>query len=371
MTTVPQVIRDARVRGDVIEATLAEGEIVAVHALALRDACSCADCRLTTGQRLFETHLALRKIAPTGVHVEEHGLAVAFDDGHVVRASLHDLERAFSGWPRRQYRLWSAALTHDLSRHTFADVVDERAARRAWLADVARYGVGLVVRAPLRNGTVAEVAELFSPVHVTNYGRVFDVQVKVDVKNLADSALPLSLHTDNVYRAPQPTLQLLQCLSSSIVGGETILVDGFRAVETLRVEAPDALELLATTPIRYAYGDERASLDAEVPVVELDDDGAPVALHVNNRSKGIPVGPPGLVREWYAAYFRLWDVFELPELQARFRLEPGEVVVFDNWRVLHGRAAFGEGGTRRLQGCYADRDALLSTLAVLERTEER
>ena len=370
MTTVHELIRSADVRDDVIEATLADGELVAVHALAVRDSCSCSECRLPSGQRLYETHLALRGAAPTAVHVEDTGLAVAFDDGHVVHLSLLDLERAVSGWPKRQHRLWDASLTHDLSRHSFTDVAGDRAARRAWLGDVARYGVGLVVRAPLRNGTVAEVAELFSPVRVTNYGRIFDVQVKVDMTNLADSALPLSLHTDNTYRVPQPTVQLLQCLSSSIVGGETILVDGFHAVEVLRRDDPDALELLATTPIRYAYGDSTTSLESDVPVVELGDDGAPVALRINNRSKGIPVGPPGLVRQWYAAYFRLWDVLDQPELQSRFRLEPGEIVVFDNWRVLHGRGPFGEGGTRRLQGCYADRDALLSTLAVLERTEE-
>ena len=43
------------------------------------------------------------------------------------------------------------------------------------------------------------------------------------------------------------------------------------------------------------------------------------------------------------------------------------MIVFDNVRVLHGRTDFAGTGTRRLQGCYADRDALRSRLAVLNR----
>ena len=51
---------------------------------------------------------------------------------------------------------------------------------------------------------------------------------------------------------------------------------------------------------------------------------------------------------------------------------PGDLFIVDNRRVLHGRKAFATAGGRHLQGCYADLDGLLSTLAVLrERTEGR
>jgi gamma-butyrobetaine dioxygenase len=40
--------------------------------------------------------------------------------------------------------------------------------------------------------------------------------------------------------------------------------------------------------------------------------------------------------------------------------------IVDNTRVLHARKAFSGVGKRWLQGCYADRDGLLSTLAVIE-----
>ena len=238
------------------------------------------------------------------------------------------------------------------------------AALRRWLAAIAEHGFAVLAGAPAEPGTVAGIAELFGHVRTTNYGRVFDVAVRVDATNLADTALGLSLHTDNAYRVPAPTLQLLHCLASSASGGETVLADGFRAVHLL---GPRGRDVLASRPIRYAYRDAAAELVADVPVVVLDARGEPAALHLHNRSKGGPVGLPEEVAEWYAAYFELLALLEAPEAQVVFRLEPGDLVAFDNARVLHGRTAFSGEGERRLQGCYADRDGLLSTLAVLER----
>ena len=50
-----------------------------------------------------------------------------------------------------------------------------------------------------------------------------------------------------------------------------------------------------------------------------------------------------------------------------FRLDAGDCVIFDNTRLLHARTAFAETGERHLQGCYADLDALSSTLRILEQ----
>jgi len=53
-------------------------------------------------------------------------------------------------------------------------------------------------------------------------------------------------------------------------------------------------------------------------------------------------------------------------MEVSFRLEPGECFIVDNTRVLHARKGYSGTGTRWLQGCYADKDGLLSTLAALE-----
>ncbi len=59
-----------------------------------------------------------------------------------------------------------------------------------------------------------------------------------------------------------------------------------------------------------------------------------------------------------------------PELALTLRLSPGDCLIFDNTRVLHGRTAFTGTGDRLLQGCYADLDGLASTLTVLTDKEK-
>jgi len=367
---------EAELTGDVVELRFADGNSVELHRLALRDGCPCTECRHpVSGQRLFESRAVVPDAQIVSASVDGGTLELQWADGH--RSTFGEQWLAAEATaaadgqrPRRPVTLWGSELGSDLPVERYEDVVSDRRALRRWLAAVAEYGFAVLAGAPTDEETVAGVAELFGHVRTTNYGRVFDVSVRVDATNLADTALPLSLHTDNAYRIPTPTLQLLQCLVSDAAGGETVLADGFRAVEALGEASPAQLGTLARTPIRFGYRDEWAELSADVPIVELEPDGSPRAVHVNNRSKGIPAGSPIAVTAWYEAYFELLHLLERPESQVVFRLEPGDVVVFDNLRVLHARTGFSGQGSRRLQGCYADQDSLLSTLALLEREAE-
>lgn len=356
---------------DVVTVTFADGRTAAFHRLALRDACPCLLCRHPfSGQRLFES----RDVVP-GAHVltatfETDTLVVDWSDGHqsaFEREWLTLEADALDNGARhaRPMTLWGSELAGRLPSESYADVVDDTRAFRRWLDGLAEFGFALLTGAPVEEDAVAGIAELFGHVRVMNYGRIFDVNVRADAANLADTAAALSLHTDNPYREPTPGLQLLQCLVSSVAGGDSIVADGFRAVAQL---SPEALEVLVRHPIRYAYRDDGAELWADVPVVTLDAHDAPAAVHVNNRSKGVPVGTPDTVGRWYEAYFELVALLDSPDARVVFHLDPGDVAVFDNLRVLHARTAFAGEGVRRLQGCYADRDALFSSLGVLART---
>jgi gamma-butyrobetaine dioxygenase len=53
--------------------------------------------------------------------------------------------------------------------------------------------------------------------------------------------------------------------------------------------------------------------------------------------------------------------------QITYPFRPGDLVGFDNRRVLHGRDAFTSGGHRYLRGCNADHDDVYSRLRVLRR----
>lgn len=89
------------------------------------------------------------------------------------------------------------------------------------------------------------------------------------------------------------------------------------------------------------------------------------------------------VAPYYAAYSALAGFICDAESERRwmvtFRLEPGEVTIFDNRRMLHGRTAFsqlpgtaaqGEAPQRLLQGCYVSADDWTSRLMTLRAQAE-
>ncbi len=301
------------------------------------------------------------------VFADDETLLVTFAaEAGECRVPLAWLRRRLGASPgRAPRRLWDAGLQEALPWHELAAVRADAAACRAWLGAVAELGFALLSGVGREVDTVTEVACLFGHVRRTNYGQSFDVVSEAAPNNLANSALSLSLHTDNPYREPVPGLQLLHCLEASAEGGDTLLSDGFNAAERLRLEHPADFERLSRTDVAYRYVAPGVDLRARRPMIRCDGAGRVVAVAHNSRSRA-PLDPSeDETAGFYTAYRRFVRLLHAEGALVRLRLAPGELVIMDNERVLHGRGAFA-GGRRRLQGCYADKDALESRLRVLE-----
>ena len=332
-------------------------------AIWLRDNCPCPDCRHRNGQRLLDTRAIPDDIALVAVHAQNGTIDASFSDGHQARFDAAWLgEQREPEAPRR--RLWDAEIQAELPLARYEDVAADGPALRDWLAAVDELGFAILTGGPTAPETVVRVAELFGYVRETNYGRLFDVRTVVNPNNLAYTGLGLGAHSDNPYRDPTPTLQLLHCLASSAAGGENTLVDAFRVAAGL---TPEQLDLLARQPIRFRFADEASELEAERPVISLDARRDLQAVHYNTRSAAPFRLDPELVEPYYAAYQAFGRMLESPAYRIQFKLEPGDLFIVDNLRVLHGRTGYSESGERHLQGCYADRDGLRSRLAVLRR----
>jgi gamma-butyrobetaine dioxygenase len=345
---------------------------LAAPAIWLRDNCSCGRCRHANGQKLhgitdLAADLRVSAITETGEEIR-----IRFDgDEH---EAVFDRDWLSTWWAEPEdgdgrtedaKRTWSAA---DLATVPDCDWSAYRAgpaARLAALESVLSTGFVMLHGVPADDGAVLDVAETFGFVRVTNYGDLFDVRVEADPTNLAFTALPISPHTDNPYRDPVPTLQLLHCLSNAARGGDSGLVDGFRAAALLRAEQPAAFDVLTRTEVTFAFSAPDAELRARRPMIGLDTQGRIREVRFNNRSLQPMRGER--VAEFYPAYRAFAEILNRPELRLVLRLAPGDCLVFDNTRLLHARTAFDAVGERHLQGCYADLDGLASTVAVLRR----
>jgi len=236
-----------------------------------------------------------------------------------------------------------------------------------WLASVRRFGFARLTDGPATPETVLDIAAMFGFVRETNYGRLFDVRTEVNPTNLAYTGLGLQAHTDNPYRDPVPTLQILHCIENSAEGGDSMVVDGFAAARRLQDEDPGAFDVLADHCARFEYaGSAGVHLQTRRPMIELAPDGELIGVRFNNRSAApITDVPFDRMETYYRAYRRFGEIIDAPDMQVAFKLDPGDSFIVDNTRVLHARRGYSGAGGRWLQGCYADRDGLLSTLSSL------
>lgn len=349
------------------------------HAMWLRDNALDAETRSpSNGQRLItvldiptETRIARTKIGNSGdleVVFAPEQRRVNFPAAWLAeRIYDRQLERV-PGWTAPAIERWDAKLQSHVPTADHQKVTTDRGALGAWLAAIRRYGFAVLTGLPTDSGQLCKVAELFGYVRETNYGRWFEVRAEVNPNNLAYTNLGLQAHTDNPYRDPVPTLQLLACLENTVDGGDSIVVDGFAVAARLQKENPRGFDLLSNYCARFEYaGSKGVRLTSKRPMIELGPDGELIAIRFNNRSAAPLVDVPyEAMEDYYAAYRRFAELVEDPSMQVTFKLAPGELFIVDNTRVLHARKAFSGSGKRWLQGCYADKDGLLSTLAAIE-----
>ncbi len=350
-----------------------DGSSTDIEPTWLRDRCACPDCRdIDSGQRLFDILDLPSDLRVASASVTEDEITVEFaPQSHTSVYDIRDLLAADQPFPRGDERsetskqLWRRADEVAVAPRDWQEYLADPAPT---LRQVVSTGFAVLTGTGTSERTVIEVAESFGFVRVTNYGDIFDVRIEPSPINLAFTSHAISPHTDNPYRDPVPTLQLLHCLVSSDGGGQSGLVDGFAAAAELRSSDTEAFAVLTTTPVDYAFESKDAHLAAHAPLIQLDALGRVVGIRFNNRSMRVPRLQARLNERFYAAYRRFAEIVNEPSAQLNFTLTPGDCLIFDNTRLLHARTAFETTGGRHLQGAYADIDGLLSTLAITEAT---
>lgn len=157
-----------------------------------------------------------------------------------------------------------------------------------------------------------------------------DVSVQGDGPRLVTSDRPLDVHTDH----HAADLIAWYCVEQSDRGGETVLVDAQAAYETLPEDQRRALERIMLT---------------EHKVFDSDPGSHPLVSWRGEERKFYYsfwlVSEPGTEEERTAlAVFR--SALERMPRQL-IKLQPGDILVVDNGRILHGRTAI-EGNKKRL-----------------------
>lgn len=150
------------------------------------------------------------------------------------------------------------------------------------------------------------------------------------------------------------------CAARDAVGGDSILVDGFNVAAELKSQDEDLYRDMTRISLTGVYKGDGHILRSSRPVFREDLNGHLTQVSFNNYDRDTVRLNEAHMKRAYEGIIAIDQFLNLPENQWRYPLAEGEMLVFDNWRLLHGRTSYQ--GTRRMAGTYVNREDFESKL---------
>ncbi len=263
---------------------------------------------------------------------------------------------------------WDAHSGSSIPRFPAADLTTQDEELLAYLRTAASHGLAIVEGLQPREEAGLDLGALIGPMRNSNFDLTFDVVSKPDPNNSAYTADALPLHTDLPNQEIPPGYQFLHCISNTAKGGGSLFCDGLKIAEDLRASEPEHFDLLSQVAIPFRFHDATADIRVHRPVITLNESGQIVMIAFNAHIADTFDMAPDVIPAYYDAYRRFMALVRDPAYLVEVELKAGEMVVFDNRRILHGRAEFfPQTGHRHLKGFYIDRADMESRIRVLSR----
>ncbi|KAJ5911379.1 Trimethyllysine dioxygenase [Penicillium subrubescens] len=353
--------------------------------LYLRENCQCPKCiHPDTKQRIVDTFSLSPRVQPAEVQNKgANDIQVKWSDGHEstyswkwLSAHRGNLKPAIKSKEVKPNRLPRPFKAYDPEKGNpypevaYEDVMSKDAAVLEWLEKIWVWGFCFVKGVPVNPESTKTLIERIAFIRHTHYGGFWDFTADLTYKDTAYTNELLGAHTDNTYFTDPARLQLFHLLSHTDgTGGESLLVDGFAAAKALSKDSPDFYNSLASSRHPWhASGNDDVCIQPSTtaPVLKVHPDTKAVyQVRWNNYDRAPKTSwHVSEQKDWYMAARAYNDILTKPSNEIRTQLQPGTALIFDNWRMLHGRSEFT--GKRRMCGGYVNNDDFISRLRLLK-----
>ena len=322
-----------------------------------------------TQQRLFDPTELKENISIDKLELSNDFLKIRFADGVSANLVIKNILKEFSNInevKQIKKKEWNSSLKN-LKNFQFRENLFEDKEMYNALVNFYQYGFVIFKEVPTKKNFLVNFANSIGNIRRTNFGEFFNVKSKPNPNDLAYTSLPLSPHTDNPYRNPVPCIQILHCIENEVSGGLSTLVDGYTVSEKLRKEFPNYYKILNEIKIRFQFIDKNVYLEDWAEIIKLDELGEFKQIRFSPRLDFVPLIDKKKLDLFYLARKKLSEFCNSNKYKIEFKLLPGDLLMMDNYRLLHGRTAYDANeGERFLQGCYIDYDSTESKLKHLK-----
>ena len=324
-----------------------------------------------TEQRLFDPSL-LENIKIENAVIKKDVLEISFNDGVKCKYEITKLISEFMDFENLSNTinpiLWDGELKK-YPTYVFREGFFKSKEMFNLLKSFYEYGFVIIKDLPKENNFIVKFANSIGSIRPTNFGKYFNVKSLPRPNDLAYTSLPLSPHTDNPYRKPVPCIQLLHCIENEVSGGYSTLVDGFKVANNLKDNDKNFFEILTKIKVKFKFVDKNVVLENDGQLIELDENKNLKQIRFSTRLDYVPILKKKKLDLYYKARKKISDLYNSKKFRIEFKLNPGDLLMMDNHRLLHGRTDYDSSeGKRFLQGCYIDYDSSEGKLRHLKRS---
>ncbi|KAJ2971468.1 hypothetical protein NUW58_g9413 [Xylaria curta] len=345
----------------------AEPSVVSRH--WLRDACTCKWCvDPSSGQKSFAScdvpvALDIRSLNSNGGDLVVNWRDDPFTHGDHVSiypSTLWGGPESVPGTTPKP-REWNRELITQASPYySYQAFMEDGPEYHAAMVAFTELGLIFLRNVPKSENSVKELVARLGVIQDTFYGTTWDVISKPNAENVAYTNSYLGLHQDLLYMDNVPRIQLLHCLENTCTGGESLFSDSYHAARLFTQRYPDLVAPLTNRKVVYHYNKGGHSYRQSRAVLS----------DLGQSKMGVWWSPPfqdpiqpdkwdesgmHLYNQCHQGSMRLKALFEDAANVYEYKMKPGDCVLFDNRRILHGRRAFDtSSGHRWLKGAYVE-----------------
>ncbi|KAK7954666.1 TfdA family Taurine catabolism dioxygenase TauD [Apiospora saccharicola] len=314
----------------------------------LRDGCGCSSCvDPHSGQKNFgSTDVPLDLPITSCRKTEDGALEIVWQNDFLTRGreshtSTYSPEQVDSFFTPRKEAIFppvvfwdKQTIKRDITFIEYDDWMNNDEALAAGVRKLQTHGIFFIRNAPHSEESVISMSSRIGNLKETLYGRTWDVRSKPEAEN------------------------------NSCDGGESLFSDASRAAFLMKLGPPELRNALSSHKVHYHYRKHGHFYENNHSVV---DGSGHVRWSPPFQAplRGLRKNEEGLqeYRTWAAAAVQFQELLEREEYLFEYKMQPGDCVVFDNLRVVHGRRAFDtSAGSRWLKGTYNAHDVFMSRL---------